>query len=83
VRYYGLYANAYKKKLLEIPLDRLVKTSNKHTNKEKKLNNHLCLKCNNPLVLIEEFGKEYFYANGPPKRQVLLAAIYKKLFIMN
>ncbi len=80
VRYYGLYAHAYKNKLTGIPVNRLIKPTNKHTNEEKKANNHICSKCNNPLILIEEFGKEYFYRNGPPKRIVLLEAIYNKLF---
>jgi hypothetical protein len=91
VRYYGLYAHAYKRKLLVlslsnvngIPLNRLVKSAKKHIDKEKKVITHICSKCNSPLILIEEFGKEYFYCNGPPKRQVLLSAIYKKLLIMN
>jgi len=89
VRYYGLYAHAYKRKLLvlslsnvkEISVDRLVKSTNKHNNEKKKVNNLFCSKCNNPLILIEEFGKVYFYSNGPPKRKVLLNAIYKKLYI--
>lgn len=93
VRYYGLYAHAYKKKLHvsnvlvlslsnvnEIPLDRLEKPAKKHIDKEKKVTTPSCLKCNNPLILIEEFGKVYFYSNGPPKRKVLLNAIYKKLY---
>ena len=79
VRYYGLYAHAYKKKLMEIPLDRLVKIKNKHTNEDKKVNNQFCSKCNSSLILVEEFGKEYFYSNGPPKRTVLLTAIYRKI----
>ena len=83
VRYYGLYANAYKKKRLKIPLGRLAKTTHKHSYREKKVNNHYCSKCNTPLILIEEFGKAYFYDNGPPKRTVLLAAIYKKLQYLN
>ena len=64
----------------EIPLDRLEKPAKKHIDKEKKVTTPSCLKCNNPLILIEEFGKVYFYSNGPPKRKVLLNAIYKKLY---
>lgn len=79
VRYYGLYANAFKKKLPEIPVDKLVKPANKPVDKEKKSKNQLCSKCNKPLILVEEFGKEYFYSNGPPVKEVLLNAIYKKL----
>lgn len=87
IRYYGLYAHAYKKKLHvlslsnvnEIPVELLVKTTIKHTSEHKKTKNHFCSKCHNFLILIEEFGKEYFYSNGPPKRKVLLTAIYKKL----
>jgi hypothetical protein len=79
VRYYGLYAHAYKKKLNDIPVNRLVKTTTKQSAELKKNKHHFCSKCNNQLILIEEFGKEYFYSNGPPKRKVLLDAIYKKL----
>ena len=79
VRYYGLYAHAYKKKLNEVPRDRLIKTIINHFTEHEKTNNYLCSKCHNPLILIEEFGKEYYYSNGPPKREVLLTAIYKKI----
>jgi ssDNA-binding Zn-finger/Zn-ribbon topoisomerase 1 len=74
VRYYGLYAHARKNKLTKIPLKRFsAETDQVHLKK------HCCPKCHNPLVLKETFAKMHFYANGPPKREVLLKAIYKKL----
>lgn len=79
VRYYGLYAHAYQKKIKEIPVGRFVKPTNNHAKEKMKVNNHFCSKCNKPLILVEEFGKEYFYSNGPPKRTVLLEAIEKKI----
>lgn len=75
VRYYGLYAHAYKKKLH----NRLVKTTIKPTVVINNVKTPLCSKCNNPLIIVEKFGKVYFYSNGPPKRELLLVAIYKKL----
>lgn len=79
VRHYGLYAHAYKKKLQDIPVKWLVKATIKSSAEHKKSKSHFCSKCNNPLILIEEFGKEFFYSNGPPKRTVLLKAIYRKI----
>jgi ribosomal protein L37AE/L43A len=79
VRYYGLYAHAYKKRFKGLPVQRLVNSSKKKSIENKNDKSHLCSKCHNPLILIEEFEKTHFYSNGPPKRKVLLEAIYKKL----
>lgn len=75
VRYYGLYAHAYRKKLGKVPL----KCRKKSTIETLNSKNHCCPKCHNPLILIEDFGKMHFYSNGPPKREVLLGAIKQKL----
>jgi hypothetical protein len=79
VRYYGLYAHAYKKKYINIPQKRLIKLKNENSNETNRKNNHFCPKCNGPLILVELSAKVYFYSNGPPKRKVLLKAIDKKL----
>lgn len=77
VRYYGLYANAYKKKLKDIPVKKLIKNSSKLDKKSEKV--RLCEKCKKPLSCCGTFEKKYFYANGPPKKQVLLNAAYRKI----
>lgn len=79
VRYYGLYAQACKKKLQNIPINPLLKTTYKRGDKSKMSKTHICLKCQHPLILVEVFEKVCFYNNGPPKRNVLIEAIYKKL----
>jgi len=75
VRYYGLYAHAYKTKEKLLP----VKRPPKSAVKSNKCENPICSKCHYPLILIEAFEKVYFYSNGPPRKTVLIQAIYKKL----
>jgi len=75
VRYYGLYALAYRKKLKKFPVQPFMKTAPKTKNSKK----HCCPKCQKPLILIEEFEKMCFYKNGPPKREILVRAMVNKI----
>lgn len=91
VRYFGLYAHACKNKLEKtkgiLPLkkecstaslvqDSLSKEKMDNETQQKAGRNHLiCPKCKQPLVFTKEIFKTFYYANGPPKREILLKNI--------